>query len=79
MLVSEFGLDMRAYYKVLLCFHGDAVYGANDEDSDALNEVLDWPRSRTDWPSPMEDPVIGSEERVERLLSCLLLIFTLLL
>jgi hypothetical protein len=46
-IASRLGLDIsRARHKVLLYFHGDSVYGADDEDSDALNDILGWPESR---------------------------------
>jgi hypothetical protein len=42
--ISRLGLDIeRAHSKVLLYFYKDTVYGAEDEDSDTLNRILDWP------------------------------------
>ncbi|KAN0107891.1 hypothetical protein V8E51_007633 [Hyaloscypha variabilis] len=43
-MISRLGLDIeRAHSKVLLYFHEDTVYGAEDEDSHTLNQILDWP------------------------------------
>jgi hypothetical protein len=43
-MISRLGFDTaRAHHKVLLYFYEDTVYGAEDEDSDTLNRILDWP------------------------------------
>jgi hypothetical protein len=43
-MISRWGLDIeRAHHKVILYFYKDTVYGAGDEDSDTLNQILDWP------------------------------------
>jgi len=39
--LSRLGLDaVKAHYKILLYFHKSTAYGADDEDSDAINEIL---------------------------------------
>jgi hypothetical protein len=43
-MISRLGFDTaRAHRKVLLYFYEDSVYGAEDNDSDTLNRILDWP------------------------------------
>jgi hypothetical protein len=43
-LASKFGLYIeKAHRKVLLYFGQDAVYRADDEDSEAINKILGWP------------------------------------
>jgi hypothetical protein len=43
-MISRLGLEIkRAHHRVLLFLYEDTVYGAEDEDSDSLNQILDWP------------------------------------
>jgi hypothetical protein len=45
---SRLGLEAsRARCKILLYFDEGIAYGADDEDSEALNKILGWPKSRT--------------------------------
>jgi hypothetical protein len=56
-IISRLGLDIeRAHNKVLLYFYEDTVYGAEDEDSDTLNQILDWPP-----PSRIHDEADGGD------------------
>jgi hypothetical protein len=53
-VISRLGLHTaKPHRKFLLCFYGDTVYEVNIEDSEALNEIWDCPRSRM----PQEDTV----------------------
>jgi hypothetical protein len=46
-IIKHLGLDVaRAHHKILLYFRGDIVYGVNNEESDAMNEIWGWPLSR---------------------------------
>ncbi|KAH8759109.1 hypothetical protein F5882DRAFT_417240 [Hyaloscypha sp. PMI_1271] len=56
-MISRFGLDIeKAHHKVLLCFYKDTVYGAEDGDSDTLNQIFDWPP-----PSRVHDEADGGD------------------
>jgi hypothetical protein len=48
----------RAHHKILLCFYGEIIYGVNDEDSDAMNEIWSWAQSRM----PQEDEANSVED-----------------
>jgi hypothetical protein len=57
--IKQLGLNVaRAHHKVLLCFRGYVVFGVNDEDSDAMNEIWDWALLRI----PQEDKVDAAED-----------------
>jgi hypothetical protein len=61
-MISRLGLDIeRAHHKVLLYFYANTVYGAEDEDSDTLNQILDWPP-----PSRIHDEADGGDMEEER-------------
>jgi len=60
-MISRFGLDIeRAHHKVLLCFYEGTVYGAEDRDSDTLNQIFDWPP-----PSRIHDEADGRDREEE--------------